>query len=257
MKKLISILLAVSVLAMSTMASAGTALKAGGQVNPGSASNNSGNSNYLRDYMPVPLQLAVYRPGDTLTFSNDTEKMLEGDVITFISSKVDAEDLDSSTVMFIDQVVAESNSPSYSYKIREGLEDGIYKLDIKIGSKDVKSFYYGVGNPVVTPVTVDGEKNYHVQEFNGVDHAFYFAAVTMSGELKFRTFANGLGVKFGEGEATETSMFEDAMQFDNYAVENNMEIGGEMTFVYVLPVELDNADLDPADLKVEAYIDAK
>ena len=92
MKKLISLLLAVSVMAMSAVASA-ESLKAGGQRNPGSAANNSGNSDFLRDYKNVPYQLAVYRPGDTISFTEETSgQIANGDVITFISSKVDAVD---------------------------------------------------------------------------------------------------------------------------------------------------------------------
>lgn len=234
MKKLISILLAVSLMAMSTMASAAsTALRAGGQRNPGTGGTADNNSNYLRDYSNMPGHLAVYRPGDTLTFSNDTEKMKKGDVITFISSYVDANDYTSSTVMFIDQVTAESDSPSYSYKIREGLEAGIYKLEIKIGSNDVKTFYYGVSDVDAEIAFVDEAETiqYYYDEKDGL--TYYFALASKdAGEFTF----NQLGVaEFGFDFGNNNVFKADATVFDAAMAEQ--EIEGAVNWFYSIGVK--------------------
>lgn len=220
MKKLISLLLAVSVMAMSTVASA-VALRAGGQRNEGTGGTADNNSNYLRDYSNNPGHLAVYRPGDVLTFSNDTTKMYKDDVITFISSKLDADDLNSATVMFIDQVVADSNSPSYSYKIREGVAEGIYKMDIKIGEQELDTFYYGVVNPEVNVAYVDEDET--TQAYMQGNTAYYFAAISMDGNFTL----NQAGVaEFGFAFGDKTAAFEAAVadaavdKFDNEGTAN-------------------------------------
>lgn len=240
MKKLISILLAVSVMAASTVASA-TALKAGGQRNPGSAANDSGNSDFLRDYKNVPFQLAVYRPGDTLTFSNDTEKMSKGDVITFISSYVDATDYNSSTVMFIDQVTAESDSPSYSYKIREGLAEGIYKLEIKIGSNDVKTFYYAIGDPKVEMVYVDEDETTQDYYDEKDGKTYYFASATLGSD---KVTYNQLGVAEFGFKFDEKNIFTiPAATFDAAVAEQELEGTINWFFSIGITDDLDDADI--------------
>jgi hypothetical protein len=236
MKKLISILLAVSLMAMSTMASAAsTALKAGGQRNSGSAANNSGNSDYLRDYKNIPFQLALYRPGDTLTFSNDTEKMSKGDVITFISSKVDATDYTDATVMFIDQVTAESDSPSYSYKIREDLAEGIYKLEIKIGSADVKTFYYSVADPKVEILSLDAAGNKKHLYSAETKTAQYFAAITygLAGSNLDQAGVAEFGFKFKAGEKGTATATMPISAYDGCYATNETDAA---TFVFTVAV---------------------
>ena len=220
MKKLISLLLAVSLMAMSTMASA-VALKAGGQRNPGTGGTADNNSNFLRDYSNVPAQLAVYRPGDTLTFSNDTTKMYKGDVITFISSYLDSEDLNSATVMFIDQVVAESDSPSYSYKIREGLDQGIYKMDIKIGEQEVDTFYYAIADPDVAIAYTD--ENETIQYFYDAKDGkyYYFACATLgTSDVTYNQIGVAeLGFDFGNGNVFTAA----ASNFDAFIAEQEVD----------------------------------
>lgn len=231
MKKLISLLLAVSVMAMSAVASA-ESLKAGGQRNPGSAANNSGNSDFLRDYKNVPYQLAVYRPGDTISFTEEkSEQIANGDVITFISSKVDAVDYTDATVMFIDQVTAESDSPSYSYKIREDLAEGIYKLEIKIGSNDVKTFYYAVGAPKVDVLyTNEAETLQYLHDEVG-QRAQYFAVASIG--TKDVTY-NQIGVaRFGfDSKSVEATTFE-ASVFDNAMAANELD---SAEFVFTIQI---------------------
>lgn len=192
MKKLISLLLAVSVMAISTCASAAF-LNASNQRNPGTwghideesgdrvLSAGEANSNSLRDYNS-PVQLAVYRPGDTITFSKGDLTVAAGDVVTFISSKVDADDLNSATVMFIDQATTTGTSFTYSYKIRENLAKGVYQLDIKVGDQAVDTFYYGVADPKVTIATIDQAGDEQAKVVG--DTAYYFAAVSVDGDFK-------------------------------------------------------------------------
>ena len=149
MKKLISLLLAVSVVVASTVASAADL----------TADGNQRNNGY--DVMPdsyVAGQIATYRPGDVITFKGSESVNFEtGDVVTFISSRVDA-GIDDTTVMFIDQVTVTANEQDkgFTYKIREGLTQGAYKLDIKNGSAEKATYYYFVAAPEVKIATVDG-----------------------------------------------------------------------------------------------------
>jgi hypothetical protein len=182
MKKLISLLLAVSLLAASTCAFA-ESLVAGGQRNYGDANVNgvaTFNSKYLRDYSNVPSHLSVYRPGDVLSFKREAATQFKaGDVLTFISSKIDAADYTSSTVMFIDQVTVETDNQEFRYKIREGLDNGLYKLEIKMGSNNVKTFYYGVADPKVEIAYVDKDETVQYYYDAKDNKTYYFAAASL------------------------------------------------------------------------------
>lgn len=229
MKKLISLLLAVSVMAMSTVASAAY-LGAQGQRNPGSWADTEGNrnSNSLRDYFNAPKQLAVYRPGDTITFIKGDQVFAAGDVVTMISSHIDAEDLTSATVMFIDQVKVDSASPTFEYKIREGLAEGIYKIDIKIGSAEVKSFYYAVGDPKVEILTLEnGDQSL---THNGV--TYYFATAQIgTGKVMFeQAGVAGFGFDFGNDNVFTF----DAATFD--AATDVQEIGGASNWFFSIGI---------------------
>lgn len=257
MKKLISILLAVSVMAASTMASAAS-LVAEGQRNTGS--NNKDvigglNSDYLRDNDKDPDILAVYRPGDTLTFkSSDQTKLNTGDVLTFISSSVDATNYTDATVMFIDQVTYDSSKP-LSYKIREGLAEGIYKMDIKIGSADVDTFYYSVGNPKVQVMSLNEDETLKYYYKDG--SAQYYAMASIgSGDVKFEQ----AGVARFGFDFTTSEKYEDipvelttftADVFDANCSAN--EIAGAVTFIFT--IQLDDVEADSIPGVNESLVD--
>ena len=223
MKKLISILLAVSVLAASTCASA-VSLKAGGQRNPGTGGTADNNSNFLRDYSDAPGQLAVYRPGDTLTFSEESSAQIsKGDVITFISSKLEATDaeLNSATVMFIDQIVADSDNPLCSYKIRDGLAEGIYKIDIKIGATEVDTFYYSIADPKIEIAYVDEEETIQAYYDEKDGKTYYFAAATLGTD---KVTYNQIGVdSFGFQFDEKNTFTVSAATFDAAIAEQELE----------------------------------
>lgn len=231
MKKLISLLLAVSLMAMSTMASA-VSLKAEGQRNPGTGGTADNNSNFLRDYSNVPAQLAVYRPGDTLTFFEESSNQIKmGDVITFISSYIDADDLNSATVMFIDQVVADVDSPKYSYKIREGLDQGIYQMDIKIGEQEVATFYYAIADPQVEIAYTDEDETIQYY-YDAKDNKYYYFACATMGTDKVTYNQIGvaeLGFDFGNGNVFTAA----ASNFDAFIAEQEVE---ELNLYYAIGV---------------------
>lgn len=232
MKKLISLLLAVSVMTMSSSAFAAY-LSADGQRNPGDNSSAVGgaNSNVLRDYSHTVKHLAAYRPGDTLTFKKGDLTVNSGDTVTFVSSKLDATSLSNSTVMFIDQLTVDSSNPSFSYKIREGLADGIYKLDIKIGSQDVDTFYYLVGTPKVEILFTD--ENEKSQTYTAADGTtYYFASATIgSGDVMYEQVGvDSFGFKFGDNNYTFK-----AETFDSAT--NAQEIEGTVNWLFSIGVK--------------------
>ena len=236
MKKLISILLAVSLMAMSAVASAAS-LKAGGQRNYGDGGTADMNSKYLRDEKAQNL-LALYRPGDTITFSKGSDvTFAAGDVVTFISSKVDATDYTDATVMFIDQVTAESDSPSYSYKIREGLAEGIYKLEIKIGDAGVKTFYYSVADPKVEILKAYDEEENLVDCFYDAETktAQYFAAITygLAGSNLNQAGVAKIGFKFKAGEKGTATATMPISAYDGCYATNETDAA---TFVFTVAV---------------------
>ena len=241
MKKLISLLLAVSVMAMSSTTFAAY-LGAEGQRNPGSWADTQGNrnSNALRDYSNEPKQLAVYRPGDTITFTKGDQVFAEGDVVTMISSKLDATDLTSATVMFIDQITVDSASPSFEYKIREGLTEGIYKIDIKIGSAEVDSFYYSVADPKVQILYTDEEETEQTTYVEWNDTTYYFAAATIGTDKVMYEQAGVAGFGFVFDDYVDENgdpipLTFDAAVFDE--AQDTQEIGGTVNWIFSIGIE--------------------
>jgi hypothetical protein len=241
MKKLISLLLAVSVMAMSAVASA-ESLKAEGQRNPGAGGDANMNSNYLRDGKAQNL-LALYRPGDTITFFEDSSaQMKKGDVITFISSKVDATDYTDATVMFIDQVTADADTPKYSYKIREDLAEGVYKLEIKIGSADVKTFYYSVADPKVEMAYIDDAETENFVYDEATKTAQYFAAITygLAGSSLNQAGVAEFGFAFDAGEAGTAVATLPIANYDAFIADQETDGSTFLFTVAVTDVEADN-----------------
>lgn len=257
MKKLISLLLAVSVMVASTCASAAYLGCNDSQRNIGSwgydfdgdgnneapVGENVANSNTFRDYFRAD-QMACYRPGDVLRFTDGDQTVKAGDVVTFICSKRGATELDNSTVMFIDQKVAEGDSFIYDYKLRTGLAEGGYVINIKIGDADVKSFYFSVGDPKVEMLTVgEGGADYLLQD--GV--AYYFAAATIgSADVRFEQVAERFGFDSANLEATTF----DAGAYDVYAASQE---GDAATFIFTIGLD-GFEDVSELPAEVNAYI---
>lgn len=237
MKKLISILLAVSALAASTCASAAT-LVADGQRNPGGWDETNLNSDYFRDY-PGVSQAALYRPGDTLTFKkSDNTKFNVGDVVTFISSKADAEDYTDATVMFIDQitVTADEAENGFTYKVREDLAEGSYKLEIKNGSADKATFYYTVADPKVEIAYLDEEETVNYAYNAETKTAQYFAAITygLAGSNLNQAGVAEFGFAFDAGEAGTATASMPIANYDAFIADQ--ETDGS-TFVFTVAVK--------------------
>ena len=260
MKKLISLLLAVSVMAMSSTAfAANSYLGASGQRNPGSNDQTvvgGLNSNVFRPASQISNSqgkvtgqkiLAVYRPGDEITFSRGDYTIAEGDVITFISSKVNTDNINESTytdatVMFIDQVEADSTSPSFTYKLREDLAEGVYKIDIKIGENDPAPYFYAVGAPKVEVMYVDeAEETQYLYDEAG-QRAQYFAVASIgTGDVLFEQ----AGVaRFGfDSKSVDKTTFA-AEVFDSAMAANELDAA---EFVFTIQInDVPNADALPS-----------
>lgn len=248
MKKLISLLLAVSVMAMSSTAfAANSYLGAGGQRNPGSYSDVTGgrNSGVLRPASQISNAqgkvtgqkiLAVYRPGDEITFSRGDYTIAAGDVITFISSKVNTDNVNESTytdatVMFIDQVIADSTSPSYTYKLREDLAEGVYKIDIKIGENAAAPYFYAVGAPKVDVLYVDEDETTQYLYDEVGQRAQYFAVASIG--TGYVLFEQAGVARFGfDSGSIEATTFA-AEVFDNAMLANELDAA---EFVFTIQI---------------------
>jgi len=247
MKKLISLLLAVSVMAMSTVAFAelnpNRTLVAAGQRNPGSWDSTNLNSNYFRANTNVS-QAPLYRPGDSLTFKKGTDvTFAEGDVVTFISSKVDAEDYSDATVMFIDQVEASGPNHEFTYTIREDLAEGVYKLEIKIGDAAKDTFYYVVADPKVEMAYLDEDETVNYVYENGT--AQYFAAISygLAGSHLNQAGVAEFGFSFDAGEAGTAVATMPIANYDAFIAEQETD---NSTFLFTVAVK----DVDENNIPV-------
>lgn len=246
MKKLISLLLAVSVMAASTCASAAY-LGASNQRNPGSYSDVPGgrNSGVMRPADQISADgkvtgqkkiLAGYRPGDEIEFSRGDYTVAAGDVITFISSKVNTENVYESTytdatVMFIDQVVSDGSNTLGRYKLREDLAEGIYKIDIKIGENDPAPFFYAVGAPKVDVLYTNEEETTQYLYDEVGKRAQYFAVASIgTGDVLFEQVGVArFGFDSGSIEATTFA----AEAFDNAMLANELDAA---EFVFTIQI---------------------
>lgn len=238
MKKLISLLLAVSVMAASTVAFAADLTAAGDQRNDG------------YNVMPqtyVEKEIPTYRPGDIITFKgSNSVTFTTGDVVTFISSKVDA-NIDDTTVMFIDQVTVTANevTSGFTYKVREGLTQGAYKLDIKNGSDEKATFYYFVAAPEVKIATVDLEGTDNA--FTTADGTAFVGVLTMGTDEVASYEQVGLG-EFGMDLSYNGKKFE-----KRYGLPNIGEIEGSVNWYFAVEITdlPTGATVDVADYVAE------
>ena len=246
MKKLISVLLAISLMAMSTVAFAelneNRSMVAEGQRNSGADGTEDRNSNYFRAYAGTTLA-PIYRPGDTITFKSGTDvTFAEGNVVTFISSKLGEDELNSSTVMFIDQVTvtAEEKANGFSYKIREGLAEGQYKIDIKNGDAAADTFYYAIGDPKVEVAYIDEDETVQYLYDEKDDKTYYFASAQLgTGDVTY----NQLGVaEYGFDFGNDNVFTFDASVFDAAVAEQ--ELTGSINWFFtigLMDVDTENA----------------
>lgn len=88
-------------------------------------------------------------PGDTFSFNVATP----GDYVTVITYLEGSEDkLGNDTILYVNQYAAESGDYvanaanfSVSYKVREGLANGVYRLEVNSGSGSTEKVWYKLG----------------------------------------------------------------------------------------------------------------
>lgn len=199
MKKLISVLLAVSTLVLSTSALAAPAVT---DRNPAATT--------LAD--EATGTLPCFRNGDAVTFDLSG---LEGAQLTLISSKVGAT-ADNSTIQYINQYTVNEGAVAVSYKIR-ALTNGTYNILIKDGDKAVVDYFYNVANPAVAPAKVTAD---------GADYV-----VAQNGDsVAFAAFASVEGASFTEAGVTGvTFTFNDKGVGDAITAAELDTLAGELT----------------------------
>ena len=238
MKKLIALLIAVSSLTISTSALAanydGFDLRAIG-TNVSSehkgVSRNYAESSYIDPNAADPVYnyaspifrstsdpkeiLPTYRSGDLITFAivpksgSTAVQVTEGDVLTFICSKQDGTSYDNYTVQYIDQVTLSpaangTKTIYYTFKLRELLPDGRYKLEIKLGNVAKKTLSFLIGTPSAELLYVNEIENgktptkadkYHFENGN----AYCFGRATVTGGANFSQTGTDFGFVFEGG----------------------------------------------------------
>ncbi len=249
MKKLIALLIAVSSLTISTSALADNydsfdlrAIGTGVNSEHKGVSRNyatdgtdtNGNSNYSSPIFRVKDGssdsiglLPTYRAGDVLTFAivpksgNTPVQINAGDVLTFICSKQDGEDYDNDTVQYIDQVTLSpaangTKTIYYTFKLREQLPDGRYKLEIKLGNVEKKiTFSFLIGTPSAELLYVnniaDGQTPTKADKYHfEYGKAYCFGKAVVTGGANFTQTGAEIGFIFDtdgtEGFDPETDM---------------------------------------------------
>lgn len=215
MKKLISVLLAVSTLALSTSAFAAPAVS---DRNP-AATTLADNST---DTLPC------FRNGDTVTFNLTG---LTGPQLTLISSKVGAT-AGNDTIQYINQYTVSGGAQSVTYKVRE-LTDGTYNILIKDGDAAVVDYFYTVANPSVALLKASADATDYVVAKNANNDQAFAAVASVEGANFTASGVTSVGFTLTDGTKNATSATLSAATLDSIA----SEVNGKLNVVYGITVK--------------------
>lgn len=216
MKKLISVLLAVSALALSTSAFAAPAV-----------SNRNPAATTLADESTGTLP--CFRNGDAVTFNLTG---LTGSQLTLISSKVGAT-AGNDTIQYINQYPVSGGAQSVTYKVRE-LTNGTYNILIKDGNAPVVDYFYTVANPSVTLLKASADATDYVVAKNANNDQAFAAVASVEGANFTESGVASVGFTFNASNGkTATSSTLTAAKLDSIAT----EVGGKLNVVYGITVK--------------------
>ena len=253
MKKLIALLLAASSLAMSTSALAFS-------VSP-VAEGDGASRNYLAGSANVngadafaegkstgTDKLPTYRKGDVITLELSGDEVLKGATLTFICSKLVDTVYNNYNVQMIDQIVLEtSGTATCTYKLRKNLDDGLYKLEMRLGGV-TKTFSFLIGTPSVELILVnkiekDAKPTIADKYLIKGTTAQCFGKATITGGANFSQTGTEFGFSFDNGKkkytaGTNLAAGNEAAQAVADANANmNNEIGGEARYFFRMVIE--------------------
>lgn len=214
MKKLISVLLAVSALALSTSAFAADAVS--------TVSNRNSNA-FQTDAIG---SLPCFRNGDSVTF----ELSNVSGTVTLLSSKVGASAVDNTSIQYINQYTKDSdNKVSVTYKIRALETNGTYQLLIKDGDNTVVTYYYNVANPTAAVVT---DKDGNTTLANDGNGKVGFGGVATKNGASFTESGAKVSFKLSDGTKSSTKEY-DGATLDEYL---GQEVNGNASVFYGIEV---------------------
>lgn len=220
MKKLISVLLAVSALALSTSAFAA------------SVDNVLDRTKGAKSFSTTEAgSMPCFRNGDTVSFNLTG---VTGSTVTLLSSKVNASSVDNSSIQYINQYEKGSgDTVLVTYKVRE-LTNGTYKLLIKDGDADVATYYYKVANPVANMAKLTESAAVDYVAKNEDDYT-YMAVASVEGATFTESGVSNVGFKFTTtGGMSAESKTLSATDLD---AATGAEVNGSKRVVYAVTVK--------------------
>ncbi len=278
MKKLIALLIAVSTLTMATSTFAAydafdlAPIGANVDDHTGASRNyaissedDNGQYNYgspvFRSTDAAKEILPTYRNGDKITFqltptSNGVPTPVsEGDVLTFICSKQSDTDYDNYNVQMVDQIeLSPADGSSYvycTYKLRDNLEDGRYKLEMNLNGI-TNTFSFLIGTPSVELLYVNNVSEKAVEEITKADKyflrngdAYCFGKATITGGANFTQTNTEFGFEFENGMTFTKGTARSGKNVQGFAQEvadssmanNNSEINGTGAYFFRMVIE--------------------
>lgn len=301
MKKLIALLLAVSSLAMSTSALAASydaiyvapigenesiAEHDGVSRNYTTSSSKDDNDEYnygshvFRATSDGIHLLPTYRSGDEITFrivctsGGTAVKCNEGDILTFICSKQDDSDYNNYNIQFVDQMILSPDPDTTNiyntYKLRDNLEDGRYKLEMRLqdtvsGTVISNTYSFLVATPSVELLYVNdvtGKTPSNADKYllkNG--NASCFGKATITAGANFSQVDTDFGFVFNgvyyikETKRDGNNLIADADDALQASITNgnHQEIGGQAQYFFRMLIE-DVYDIDDTELTDDQII---
>lgn len=255
MKKLIALLLAVSSMAMSTSALAFSVspVASGEGASRNYLAGNAhvdGSDSFVEGASSSKQYLPTYRNGDEITLKIEGTDVVPDATLTFICSKLDDTDYTNYNVQMVDQITIDSTSVyTCTYKLRKSLTDGLYKLEMRLGT-ETKTFSFLIGTPSVellyvndvtgkTPTVAD---KYYLKHGD----AYCFGKATITGGANFSQVDTDFGFVFGGTYRDEyikktdmNSLTVDANNALQASITNNgnQEIGGTANYFFRTVIE--------------------
>lgn len=188
-------------------------------------------------------------PGDSFSFKVKNP----GDYVTVITYLEGSEDkLGNDTILYVNQYAAESGDYTsgatdfnVSYKVRSGLANGVYRLEVNSGSGSTEKFWYKLGRSDLSD-TVDGKMYAKYAKFGDNNYSAGYKATYKGSDGTSGTKLNEIGFEIrykNNGTVSQSAMYS-KVTLDEFTTSGDVSYGMTVNGIESLE-EIDNIVVTP------------
>lgn len=187
-------------------------------------------------------------PGDTFSFNVVTP----GDYVTVITYLEGSEDkLGNDTILYVNQYAAESgdytaevDSFKVEYKVRSGLANGVYRLEVNSGSGSTEKVWYKLGRSDLSD-TADGKMYAKYAKFGDNYSAGYKATYKGSdGTSDTKLSEIGFEIRYNNKETDSKNAMYSKVNLNNFTTSGDVSYGMTVSGIESLD-EINNIVVKP------------